>query len=252
MALKLNHSMIIAGPSNCGKTVLITKLIKNKNEYFDKPIKRVLWCYGENHPRIKNVVYHEGIPDLDMLKEGDLLILDDLAFDANKDVTTIFTRISHNRKLFTIFVTQNMFANGNRTRSLNTHYFILFRNPRDACQISVLARQMGTPLNEIFNMVTKNNPYSYLFIDLTATTPDAIRLQSGILKNEIQKYYIPKSEFNAKEILNLIIHEKIRLNPKQMKAFIANKQKVKNILKNNLDSNLNFLFCKHFSKFVVL
>ena len=117
-------------------------LIKNKSDYFDKPIKRVLWCYGEFKPKLKNVVFHEGIPDLDMLKEGDLLILDDLAFDANKDVTTIFTRVSHNRKLFTIFVTQNMFSNGNRTRSLNTHYFILFRNPRDTFQINVLARQM--------------------------------------------------------------------------------------------------------------
>lgn len=232
MIFKLNHSMQIIGPSNSGKTFFILNLLKNKSRYFNKPINRVIWCYGETKPDVKNVIFIHGLPDMDILCESDLLILDDLAFDSNKDITNLFTRISHHRKIFTIFVTQNMFASGNRTRSLNSHYFVLFRNPRDKMQISYLAKQMGLNyINNVFNDVTRNTPYAYLLLDLTTTTPDALRVQTGILANENRKYYISKKDFDLKEIYECIVHEEYPLSVSQLKKIENNKQSVENILK---------------------
>jgi len=180
---------MVVGPSCCGKTVFVKKLFQDKDIYFNKPIKRVIWCYGEVKPALTNAIFIKGIPDISTLKEGDLCILDDLAFDSanNKDVTAIFTKVSHNRKLFTIFITQNMFHQGgqSRTRSLNTHYFVLFRNPRDTTQILHLSRQMGAPhLPAVFEDITKNKPFAYILLDLTTTTHDNYRIRTGMLKGE--------------------------------------------------------------------
>lgn len=198
LKLKMNNTMMVVGPSNCGKTVFVCSLIKNKQLHFDKPIKRVVWCYGEMKPKMKNVTFVRGIPNVDAIKEGDLVILDDLAFDSNndKDITALFTKISHNRRIFTIFITQNMFHTGgqNRTRSLNTHYFVLFRNPRDAMQVKYLARQMDRPhLIDVFEDVTKNKPYSYVLVDLTTSSDDDYRIRTGVLKGEQLRVYIAKA-----------------------------------------------------------
>ena len=69
--------------------------------------------------------------------------------------------------------------------TLNAHYLILFKNPRDASQISHLARQMfpghSKYMIEAFADATQM-PYSYLVIDLTASTEDQYRLRSGIFR----------------------------------------------------------------------
>jgi hypothetical protein len=82
-------------------------------------------------------------------------------------------------------LTQNIFNKGkhSRTISLNSHYLVLFKNPRDATQISFLARQMYPKnskfLEEAYFDATKD-PYEYLLIDLKQTTPNEYRVQSNI------------------------------------------------------------------------
>ena len=65
---------------------------------------------------------------------------------------------------------QNLFHQGKYARdiSLNTHYFILFRNPRDKNQIKILGNQLGIKekLEKAYNMATER-PYSYLMVDLS-------------------------------------------------------------------------------------
>ena len=66
-------------------------------------------------------------------------MLDDQMIDASKDksIVNLFTRGSHHRNLSVIYIVQNLFyqEKDSRSISLNSHYLILFKNPRDKLQI---------------------------------------------------------------------------------------------------------------------
>ena len=67
------------------------------------------------------------------------------------------------------------------------NYQVLFRNPRDSSQISVLARQL-CPLNsksflEIYKRAS-NRAYGYLFRCFTQSCPDEIRYRTNVLPDE--------------------------------------------------------------------
>jgi len=74
--------------------------------------------------------------------ESTLLILDDLMSETNQLVANVFTKISHHRNVSVVYLTQNLFDKNKyaRTISLNAHYLVLFKNPRDATQFATLAR----------------------------------------------------------------------------------------------------------------
>jgi len=64
--------------------------------------------------------------------------------ETNQLVANVFTKISHHRNIGVVYLTQNLFDKNKyaRTISLNAHYPVLFKNPRDATQFATLARQM--------------------------------------------------------------------------------------------------------------
>ena len=188
-----DRTMIVAGPSQSGKTTFLLKLIDLKHEIFRKPIQRVVWAYGQFqshfHNSLKNrgIKVHAGIPSTSDLRPYDLLIMDDLlgASETNAEVTKMFSQTAHHLPCFVIFVSQNIFPRGKeaRTRSLNTHYFTLFKNPRDKSQVEILARQMypkkSATVTEIYEDATKV-PHGYLFLDLTQECPEEYRLRTSI------------------------------------------------------------------------
>jgi hypothetical protein len=118
--------------------------------------------------------------------------------ETNESVTQIFTKGSHHRNLSVVYLTQNLFHSSrhNRTINLNTHYLILFKNPRDVTQISYLARQMY-PTNpkfliESFQDAT-SKAYGYLFIDLKPETEETLRVRANIFDDDDANYaYVPK------------------------------------------------------------
>ena len=79
---------------------------------------------------------------------------DDQIIDTSKDkrIVNLFTRGSHHRNLSVIYVVQNLFhqGKGSRSRSLNSHYLVLFKNPRDKLQILTLAKQMYPGQTDFF------------------------------------------------------------------------------------------------------
>ena len=204
MALKLKHpfTCIVAGPSGSGKTVFTTKLIENAKDMIEPAPDRVLWCYGVYQSffnETKNVEFHEGLPNLDVFdgKQRVLLILDDLMHETDDRVSQIFTRVSHHKNLSVLYLTQNLFygSKQNRTISLNSHYVVLFKNARDATQISHLAGQMypgkSKFMIEAYRDAT-SNPFSYLLVDLKPDTEDRLRLRSNIFPGETPYVYLPK------------------------------------------------------------
>ena len=199
---------IVSGPSGSGKTSLVKSII-DKNVIQPRPT-RILWVYAEDQPLyhgMKNVEFVQGIPD-DLgtrfeKRQNNLVILDDLMTQCHSDerLTRLFSVGSHHRNLSVIFIIHNLFHYGKemRTVSLNSHYIILFKNPRDRLQISTLARQMypgqSQFLIEAFQNATQE-AYGYLLIDLKPTTNELHRIRTGILPNDTPIVYVQKDVKN--------------------------------------------------------
>jgi hypothetical protein len=78
---------------------------------------------------------------------------------------------------------------------VNSHYIVLFKNPRDAGQVSTLARQMY-PGNskfviEAFKDAT-STPHSYLLFDLRPEQNEKLRLRSNIFPGQDHCVYVRK------------------------------------------------------------
>ena len=83
----------------------------------------------------------------------------------------LFARGSHRRNLSVIYIVQNLFhqGKGNHSISLNSHYLMLFKNPRDKLQIFNLAKQTYPGQTDFFlNQFEEavKRPFGYLLIDL--------------------------------------------------------------------------------------
>ena len=181
--------MIVSGPSCCGKSSFVTTLIEGALHRFTPPPKRVLWYYGEiaPHPILKGVEYKRGLPTEKEVERFHhcIVVLDDLMWQSSSSqlVGNLFTRVAHHRECFIIHITQNLFQGGKvtRTQSLNAHYLVLFKNPRDRQQILYLARQIyprkETFVLDSFEDATRRN-YGYLLVDLNPITPEELRLRT--------------------------------------------------------------------------
>ena len=80
--------------------------------------------------------------------------------------------------------------------SLNANYMVLFKNPRDASQITHLAKQMYPGhikyVQEAYADAT-SRPYGYLFLDLKQNTTEYSRLRTNIMPYETQFAYLKKT-----------------------------------------------------------
>lgn len=187
--------MCIAGPSQSGKTCFVNELLQKRHELFRGPISEIMWCYGifdvasHREMRQKGYKLHFGIPNQEVIKPNSICVLDDLLSESenSKDVTSMFTRLAHHLPCFIIFISQNIFPGGkeSRTRSVNTHYYVIFRNPRDKLQFQTFARQIAPSqaktLIDIFEDATRK-AHGYLFLDFTQECADEQRYRTDILK----------------------------------------------------------------------
>ena len=204
MTLPLSHpfTSIVCGPTGCGKTRWIFRLIENAGSMISPSPAKIMYCYGEYQELFANyptVEFTEGLPDITKFDGAKpiLLILDDLMNETNSDVEKIFTRMSHHRNISVIFITQNMFPKNKyaRTISLNAHYMVLFKNPRDAGQFTILAKQMypsGCQFAVEAYKDATGSPYGYLLVDLKPDTDEQHRLRTTIFPREWTQVYIKK------------------------------------------------------------
>ena len=170
----------------------------------DNPPTGVMYAYGAYQPifekmenTIPNFILHDGVPSSQEIEAftSDLshrvLILDDLysKISQSPEMADLFTKGSHHRNHSVFFITQNIFCQGKcmRTISLNTNYITLFKNLRDASQISTLGRQLYPGqvkgFLECYEDAT-SLPYTYLTIDLSPHSDKKYRLRSHIFPGE--------------------------------------------------------------------
>jgi GTPase SAR1 family protein len=204
MFLPLIHpsTVLVSGPTGCGKTVFVSRLIKDG--MFSKCPERVIWFYNEWQK-----LYDELDSKVEFRKDCDesfydtlsplttnLVVLDDQmsTIGDSKVLLKLFTEGSHHRNLSVIYIVQNLFDKGrsHRTVSLNAQYIILFKNPRDKSQIDCLSRQMygrrSSFLVDCYHDATRDS-YGYLLLDLRPDSDDELRIRSRIFKDEVCEIY---------------------------------------------------------------
>lgn len=203
MHCKHPFTALLAGPTGCGKTVFTFKFIREAKTLISPPPENIVYCYSEYQPIFDDypyVTFNEGLPDISQFdgKQNTLLIIDDLMSETNDSVSNIFTKFSHHRNVSIMYLSQNLFykSKQNRTMSLNAHYIVLFKNPRDANQVATLARQMypgkSKFLVEAFKNATEKS-YGYLLIDLKPDTDEKLRVRTNIFPDDEKHYvYVPK------------------------------------------------------------
>ena len=168
--------------------------------------ENIIWCYGMYQPAydemlktIPNITFVEKVPGNveSMINPTiqNLVVIDDLMHELSNDqrITGLFTKGCHHRNLSVIFILQNIFHHGKELRdmSLNCHYLVLFRSPRDSSQVNHLAKQMF-PGHVKYMQEAFQDAYCYLLCDLKPETPSDFRLRSNIFPGETQCAYVSK------------------------------------------------------------
>lgn len=200
--------IVLAGPTGCGKTYFLSNLLLRN--MIQPPPERIIWMYGdwqEAYDRVKEKYPHaEFVKNFDdqlyeTLKpdKRNFVVLDDQMSNEdardNLGLSRYFTQGSHHRNATVAYVVQNLFDKGKamRTASLNSHYIVLFKNPRDKGQVRVLAQQMY-PQNARFLVRAYEDatrqPYEHMLIDLKPDTPEALRVRAGTFA-ETPTVYVP-------------------------------------------------------------
>ena len=200
MDLRLKNESVfqVVGPSGCGKTIFVTQLLSNSAQYFFNKINKIYWLMGiqlceedgDVFKNLKNITFLNGFEEgwMDKPQRGDAIVIDDLFVESTreKNFNNLFTKIARHRGVTVVFITQNMFHQGgqHRTRNLNVHYLVLFKNPRDSTIINFIARQAYPTkpqfLFDSFKDATLGNPHGYLFMDFTQECPENFRVRTDI------------------------------------------------------------------------
>jgi len=195
MTLKLQHpfTLIVAGPSSCGKSTFVIKLLEYREQLCDVVFENIVWCLSENNAphHLRNVTLVKGVRDFENPENvPTLIVLDDLMDSAySAKVTQLFTKGSHHRNISLVSITQNLFHQvlSSRDISLNSKYIVVFKNPRDKTQIVHLARQVYpenvSSFHKTYLDVCKD-PHSYLFLDFTQSINSLFRFRTKIFPGE--------------------------------------------------------------------
>ena len=202
--LKFKHpfSMLLTGARRTGKTHFTKTLLRKAAEFITPQIDLVFWFAPsrqndlfdelESYEIGKSITFVKDLPSEDLIdfvhaKGGvgrKLLIFDDLMEEASrrKDVKNLFTRGRH-EDMSVIFLAQNTFHQGGQFLeiSLNTDYFIIFKNVRDGSTINYLASQMNARdfLPRAYKHATRD-AYSHLLLDMRSDTDERLRVRAKV------------------------------------------------------------------------
>ena len=209
-SIQLRHpfGLLVSGGTKSGKTTFVKKLLTYVDIMIEKPSENITYYYsefqntfGEIQTLVPQIKFVQGLPDdiLDTInpETRNLFIVDDMMGEKDAVIAKLFTKKFHHGNLSVIYIVQNLFHHSkeHRTISLNASYLCLTKNVRDASQIVHLAKQLYPNNTKFFQQayqLATKEPYSYLFVDLTPTCPDEIRVRSGIFPTDTHYVYQPR------------------------------------------------------------
>src|SRR5271156_6097206 len=83
--LKEGSSMVVSGPTMCGKSTFVHGLLGDRQIFSTPPDGRVYWFYGQvtDDLKDKDYILKEGLPDtFTDIPPNSVVVLDDLMHDA--------------------------------------------------------------------------------------------------------------------------------------------------------------------------
>ncbi|MES9880476.1 MAG: hypothetical protein ABW185_06290 [Sedimenticola sp.] len=202
----------IISATNGGKTTFVERMLQNSGGMFNDDFSKIVYCYGSTWQPIfddmlktkPDIIFKVGVPSVGELETftadqtHTCLVLDDLMCEINSTsgVEKIWTVHSHHLRMTVIFLTHNLFPKSPAARSisLNTKYFVLFKNHRDALQIQHFSRQIYPNQSKFFMkayQLATENLWGYLLVDLSSFSNDDYRLRTRIFPNEDTVIYQP-------------------------------------------------------------
>ena len=211
---KFNHmfSMLVVGPSQCGKTYFVEQLLMNNCvKYHSKKQIRIFWFYNQWQRRYatlqstlgNEIVFTQGLLTLsEDLREihpkfNNVLVFDDLMSHATDRpvLSLLFTQGRH-CNASVILLLQNMFPKGkfNTDISRNAQYITLFRSPSDRKQIDIVAERIFAKDRQNF----MDAPYGYLLEDNQPKTPTEKQVVAAVFQN---CHYYPNITSCTKTVL---------------------------------------------------
>ena len=113
---------------------------------------------------------------------------------------------------------QNLFhqEKGSRSISLNSHYLVVFKNPRDKLQVLPRAKQMYPRHTDFFinhyeQAVQRH--FGYLLVDLKTTTQDNCRLRTNVLPGEERFDNVAVPDDISQEVLQYLKQQNVMTPP---------------------------------------
>ncbi len=190
----------VVAKSGSGKSHFVRECILQ--EKFEPWPNEILYFYSIYQDEFK-ILEEKGvkfIKDFDKsvlenIQPNTLIIFDDMYVQvlSSSEVLDIAIKKSHHLNITCIILCQTLFFQGRHSRSiaLNTHYLVVFGNPRDKLSFSILARQVMPQntkfLMNIFDDAT-SKPYGYLICDFSTKTSKYMRYITNIF--EQPTYYV--------------------------------------------------------------
>ena len=197
-------SMLVVGPSQCGKTYFVQQLLTNNCiDYPEKKPLQIYWFYNQWQSRydeikrtLKNRIrFAQGLPELsEDLGEinpeyHNILVFDDLMAQAADSpvLSQLFTQGRHGNASV-ILLLQNMFPKGkfNTDISRNALYKVLFRSPGDRKQIDIMAEQtFAKDRANFMKAYTRETekPFGYIILDNHPRTTNENQVVANVFED---------------------------------------------------------------------
>jgi len=209
---RVGARVLLVGASGAGKSQFLLRAIQQRQQCFEVPPNRVLFCSHsgsaldnsdasgagalvkeKNARGNKLVEFIDDVPgDEAILEPYTLLVFDDLLSDVKgasyvEKLLPYYLRKAHHEKLYCFVTVQTLFPRIKffSTISENANYLILFRTPRSMQQIRHFATQIAGAGNsrlitDIYQMATKSKPYSYLYVSFHPQTDESVQFLSNL------------------------------------------------------------------------
>lgn len=221
-------TIAIIGPSNCGKSYLLSSILQNIADCFQEVPETIYYVYEhwetdyfesiqKSLPKKCNIVFIKGWEGGDTISELGLLnrtkdsapcilCLDDQLEKISGKTSNLplFTAITHHANLATIFISQALYLNDTLKQILRqSSFLVIFDNVRNRRQLRDLSLQMSNSskfLSFCMQDNLSNHATNYILLDVRSRIPpdveynvfEKVRVRNGIygVCSNVFAYYI--------------------------------------------------------------